>query len=73
MQKGPVHRVDSLRPSDSLRPCPACGQNQWLVGRVTAECAACSTALSLDPADPWTARACTMAGSARNGGRCFRG
>ena len=25
--------------------CPACGQSQWLVGRVTAECAICETAL----------------------------
>ncbi len=25
--------------------CPGCGQRQWHVGRVTAECAACETAL----------------------------
>jgi hypothetical protein len=27
--------------------CPRCGQAQWHVGRVTAECAFCGTALPL--------------------------
>jgi hypothetical protein len=27
--------------------CPGCGRSQWLVGRVSAECAFCSTALPL--------------------------
>lgn len=27
--------------------CPGCGQAQWIVGRTTAECAFCSTALPL--------------------------
>jgi len=27
--------------------CPGCGRNQWLVGRVTAECAFCGSALPL--------------------------
>lgn len=27
--------------------CPGCGRTQWLVGRVTAECAFCHTALLL--------------------------
>ncbi len=27
--------------------CPGCGHSQWLVGRTTAECAVCSTALPL--------------------------
>lgn len=30
--------------------CPGCGRNQWLVGRTTAECAFCSTALPIDQA-----------------------
>lgn len=25
--------------------CPGCGRSQWLVGRVSAECAFCATAL----------------------------
>ena len=27
--------------------CPGCGRKQWLIGRVSAECAFCSTALPL--------------------------
>jgi hypothetical protein len=27
--------------------CPGCGRSQWLVGRTTAECAFCHTALPL--------------------------
>lgn len=27
--------------------CPGCGHSQWLVGRTTAECAVCATALPL--------------------------
>lgn len=32
--------------------CPGCGRSHWHVGRVSAECAFCSTALPL--ADPGT-------------------
>jgi hypothetical protein len=28
--------------------CPGCGRRQWFVGRVTAECAFCETALPLE-------------------------
>jgi hypothetical protein len=28
--------------------CPGCGMSQWLVGRATAECAFCGTALPLE-------------------------
>lgn len=27
--------------------CPGCGRSQWIIGRSTAECAFCSTALPL--------------------------
>src|SRR5438309_11053788 len=27
--------------------CPGCGRTQWIVGRISAECAFCSTALPL--------------------------
>lgn len=27
--------------------CPGCGQSHWMVGRLTAECAFCGTALPL--------------------------
>ena len=27
--------------------CPGCGNSQWMIGRMTAECAFCATALPL--------------------------
>ena len=27
--------------------CPGCGRTQWIIGRVSAECAFCATALPL--------------------------
>lgn len=27
--------------------CPGCGRSQWIIGRITAECAFCATALLL--------------------------
>ena len=32
---------------DELNHCPGCGRSHWLIGRITAECAFCSTALPL--------------------------
>lgn len=31
--------------------CPGCGRTHWLIGRLTAECAFCSTAIPLNVAD----------------------
>lgn len=42
--RGPVL---AYRPGDAS-PCPGCGQRQWHVGRASAECATCGTALPLD-------------------------
>jgi hypothetical protein len=36
---------------DETNHCPGCGKSQWLVGRVTAECALCGTALPLAEAE----------------------
>lgn len=33
---------------DHTNHCPGCGQAQWIVGRSTAECAFCATAIPLD-------------------------
>ena len=33
---------------DQSNHCPSCGRQHWIVGRVTAECAFCETALPLD-------------------------
>lgn len=32
---------------DEVNHCPGCGRTHWLVGRLSAECAFCSTALPL--------------------------
>ena len=32
---------------DAVNHCPGCGRKQWLVGRFSAECAFCATALPL--------------------------
>lgn len=32
---------------NAVNHCPGCGRTQWLIGRVSAECAFCATALPL--------------------------
>lgn len=39
----PVHRSGDY--------CPGCGKGNWIVGRSSAECASCGTALPLAPAE----------------------
>lgn len=38
--------------SGEVNHCPACSRSQWLIGRQTAECAFCHTALPLRDAEP---------------------
>lgn len=33
---------------DERNVCPGCGRSHWLVGRMTAECAFCATAIPLE-------------------------
>jgi len=33
--------------ADETNRCPGCGHSQWIVGRITAECCFCGTALAL--------------------------
>jgi hypothetical protein len=40
--------------------CPGCGRSQWIVGRVSAECAFCSTALPLADSGSRTPRIVTF-------------
>lgn len=37
--------------TDETNRCPGCGHSQWLVGRITAECCLCGTAISLAEAE----------------------
>ena len=32
-----------------INHCPGCGRTHWLIGRMSAECAFCGTALVHDP------------------------
>jgi hypothetical protein len=49
--------------------CPGCGRSQWLIGRSTAECAFCSTAVLLTEHGPQQAPRRTSSG---NGGGVVR-
>jgi len=33
--------------ADDVNRCPGCGGSNWLVGRITAECAFCGSALPI--------------------------
>lgn len=45
---GPAARgYQVLYRRDEVNHCPSCGRTHWYVGRVSAECAFCSTALPL--------------------------
>lgn len=43
----PRRSFAQLYRSDTVNHCPACGHTHWHVGRSTAECAFCDTALPL--------------------------
>ena len=56
-QKGPGFSLDPARRGyhvayreDEVNRCPGCGRSHWHVGRLTAECAFCGTALPLTEA-----------------------
>lgn len=34
--------------TDQANHCPGCGRSHWIVGRASAECAFCATAVPLD-------------------------
>ena len=54
------HRRTAFNPSargyhavyhdDEINHCPGCGRTHWLIGRMSAECAFCGTALPLKEA-----------------------
>lgn len=49
--------------------CPGCGRCHWLIGRQTAECAFCSTALPLADSSSRTAR---IISTGKGGGKVAR-
>jgi len=44
----PIGGFRPLYHEEDENRCPACGQRQWIVGRLTAQCVFCDTALPLD-------------------------
>ena len=54
MRTATVHPIDlahrgyqvAYHPGETNR-CPGCGHSNWLIGRVTAQCGFCGTALAL--------------------------
>jgi hypothetical protein len=49
--------------------CPGCGRSQWIIGRATAECAFCHTALPLLDSRCRTPR---VVGFGKGGGKISR-
>ena len=45
--RSPARGYHAVYREHEVNHCPGCGRTQWLVGRVSAECAFCSTALPL--------------------------
>lgn len=46
--------------SGEVNHCPGCGRTHWYIGRISAECAFCTTALPLN--DPYPSQAPKVVG-----------
>lgn len=42
------HGYSPIYHLNEVNRCPGCDRSQWLIGRITAECAFCGTALPLE-------------------------
>lgn len=60
----------SIFRADSANHCPGCGRSQWIVGRATAECAFCATALPIADATASSAPLPRLLG--KGGGKVLR-
>ncbi len=60
--------MNGYRPlyNGSSTPCPGCGRTHWYVGRLSAQCAFCSTSIDLPQVQRVEGSATIMKG-ARNG------
>ncbi|MFN3389249.1 MAG: hypothetical protein ACK40O_09970 [Allosphingosinicella sp.] len=48
MTADPLHHGYSpIYRDGEVNHCPGCGQRQWIIGRITAECPFCATAIPL--------------------------
>lgn len=41
--------------NDETNRCPGCGGQQWIIGRMTAECSMCASAIPLEKFSTWSA------------------
>jgi hypothetical protein len=55
---------------DETNHCPGCGRTHWIIGRVTAECAFCGSAL---PLADYHCRRPRVVGFGNGGGKISRG
>lgn len=46
--KPEVRGLHAIYRSGEVNHCPGCGRTNWIIGRITAECAFCGTALGLE-------------------------
>lgn len=49
------HAYLPLYRGDEPNHCPGCGGQQWIIGRMTAECGRCASAIPLERFSTWTA------------------
>lgn len=54
---------------NEVNHCPGCGRTHWLIGRLSAECAFCSTALPLETSLSRDSDQPVMLKRGRGGGR----
>ena len=43
----PARGYHAVYRPNGANPCPGCGRSHWLVGRISAECGFCATALPI--------------------------
>lgn len=65
-----VRGYHGLYRENEVNHCPGCGRAQWIIGRTTAECVFCETALPLESAKRGLAERVRFTG--RGGGKVSR-
>ncbi|MET0249076.1 MAG: hypothetical protein ABW164_05040 [Sphingobium sp.] len=50
-----LHGYLPLYRDDEPNRCPGCGGQQWIIGRMTAECGMCASAIPLEKFSTWSA------------------
>lgn len=50
-----LHHYVQLYRDDEPNHCPGCGRQHWIIGRMTAECGFCGSAILLERFSTWSA------------------